>query len=90
MKIRTLDQVNSRWTDGRHFSAGAGATTEVDDADADAVAHMMHLVKTGQAVLLDDEPEPVKDEAQERPAQQEPKPEPARRAGRPRRAVDGE
>lgn len=87
MKIRTLDQVNSRWTDGRHFAAGAGAVTEVDDSDTDAVAHMRYLVATGQAVLVEDEPEPVKDTP---PAKDGGAPEPTRRTSRARRTADGE
>ena len=75
MKIRTLDHVNSHWADGRHFSAGAGAVTEVDDADKDAVAHMRHLVRIGLAEIVKDEP--VKDGESRRP-------------GRPRRQSDGE
>jgi hypothetical protein len=57
MKIRTLDHVNSHWSDGRHLSAGQGAELVADDADTDAVAHLQHLVATGQAEVVD-EPEP--------------------------------
>lgn len=60
MKIRILEQVNSHWSDGRHFSAGVGTVTTVDDADKDAVAHFKHLVKAGLAEVVKEEPEPKK------------------------------
>lgn len=56
MKVKILDQVNSHWQDGRHFSAGAGTETWVDDDDKDAVAHMKALVKVGLAEIVKDEP----------------------------------
>jgi hypothetical protein len=61
MKIRTITQVNSRWLDGRTYAAGEGTVTVVDDRDRDAVAHMHHLVATGQVEILDDDPEPEPD-----------------------------
>lgn len=72
MKIRTLDHVNSHWSDGRHLSAGAGAELYADDADTDAVAHLQHLVATGLAEAVAD-PEP----------DAEPEPEQRRGPGRP-------
>jgi hypothetical protein len=58
MKIKWLGQVNSHWTDGRHFSAMEGGETVVDDGDKDLVAHMKYLVKAGLGEVVKDEPAP--------------------------------
>jgi hypothetical protein len=67
-----LTQVNSRWHDGRAYSAMEGTVAVVDDADADAVAHMKHLVSAGQAEMVKDDPEPEPEPVVE----PEPEPEP--------------
>jgi hypothetical protein len=58
MRIRTITQVNSRWLDGRTYSAGEGTVSVVDDADVDAVGHMRYLAATGQVEILAEDPEP--------------------------------
>jgi alkanesulfonate monooxygenase SsuD/methylene tetrahydromethanopterin reductase-like flavin-dependent oxidoreductase (luciferase family) len=52
MEFEVVNQVQSRWTDGRTFSAMPGRRVTVDDADTDAVAHMRHLVTAGDAVEI--------------------------------------
>jgi hypothetical protein len=58
MKIRTITQVNSRWTDGRTYAAGEGTVSVVDDGDRDAVAHMRYLAGVGQVDILPEDPDP--------------------------------
>lgn len=56
MKVKILEQVNSHWSDGRHLSAGVGTVRQADDADADAVAHLQHLVGAGLAEVVEEPP----------------------------------
>ena len=52
MEIEVVRQVNSRFRDGRTFSAMPGRRVTVDDSDNDAVAHMKALVVAGDAVEI--------------------------------------
>ncbi len=56
MRIKTTDFASGRTRDGRQFTAGAGATLEVDDADRDMVDLFRSFVDQGVAELVDDEP----------------------------------
>lgn len=58
MRIKTLDHVNGRTSDGRVYSAGAGTVTDVDDSDAGMVALMQDLAKAGVVEIVKPEPEP--------------------------------
>jgi len=49
MYIKTLQQVNARTLDGRVYSAGEGAVTEIDDDDAGMVGLAKGLIASGQA-----------------------------------------
>ena len=52
IEFELVRQVNSRWHDGRSFAGMPGRRVTVDGSDADAVAHMRHLVYTGDAVEM--------------------------------------
>jgi SAP domain len=52
MEFEVVNQVQSRWTDGRTFSAMPGRRVTVDDADTDAVAHMRHLAAAGDVIEI--------------------------------------
>ncbi len=56
MRITTLDHVNGRTSDGRVYSAGAGAVTDVDDDDAGMVALMRDLAKAGLVEIAEPKP----------------------------------
>jgi hypothetical protein len=59
MRYVAKQQFSSRWTDGRSLSVMEGTEGYVPDDDADAVAHVEALAKTGQVEIL---PEPESDE----------------------------
>jgi hypothetical protein len=50
MEIEVVRQVNTRYRDGRTFSAMPGRRITVDEADKDAVEHFRELVASGDVV----------------------------------------
>jgi hypothetical protein len=74
VKVRTRNQVNDRTAGGHIYSAGEGAVSVVDDADADMVALMRKLAAAGQVEIVDDESKPVgvDETASEEPVAAEP------------------
>jgi len=54
MRIRTKDQVNGRTSDGRVYSAGEGAVTDVDDDDEGMVALFKDFVARGVAEIVEE------------------------------------
>ncbi len=61
MRIKTRGHVNGRTADGRVYSAGEGAVTEIDDNDEGMVALMRGLAAEGQVDIIEPEPEPPED-----------------------------
>lgn len=66
MRIRTLDQVHGRTADGRVYSAGEGAVTDVDDDDNGMVDLMRQLAKAGLVEIIE-----ADDGTEEEPEQKE-------------------
>jgi hypothetical protein len=64
MRITTNDQVNARTADGRVYSAGAGAVTDVDDDDKGMVAMFRDLAATGLVDIAGDDEDVDEEESE--------------------------